>query len=82
MKDRTKNIILDVSKRPLRRTRLDKTKVEDIVQEGRISRATFYNYFHSEEEIFFYLIDAEINQIQTDADKEGKKTETDPYRKR
>ncbi len=80
MKDRTKNIILDVSKRLFAERGLDKTKVEDIVQEGRISRATFYNYFHNKEEIFFYLIEAEINQIQTDADR-GIEAETDPYRK-
>jgi AcrR family transcriptional regulator len=80
MRDTTKKKILDVSTRLFADQGLDRTKVEDIVQEARISRATFYNYFHSKEEIFFYLIETEINQIQTDADR-GIEAETDPYRK-
>lgn len=80
MKDKTKNIILEASKRLFAEYGLDRTKVEDIVREARISRATFYNYFHSKEEIFFYIIETEINQIQSDADR-GIEAETDPYRK-
>jgi AcrR family transcriptional regulator len=79
MKDRTKNTILDVSRRLFAGRGLGKTKVEHIVQEAGISRATFYNYFHSKEEIFFYLIETEINQIQSEADR-GIEGETDPYR--
>jgi AcrR family transcriptional regulator len=48
-----KKKILDVSLKLFGTLGLDKTKVEDIVNKAAISRATFYNYFHSKEEVFF-----------------------------
>jgi AcrR family transcriptional regulator len=80
MKQSTKNRILDVSVRLFGLQGLSKTKVEDIVEQARISRATFYNYFHSKEEIFFCLIETEIDNIQATVEK-AIVEETDPYRK-
>jgi AcrR family transcriptional regulator len=80
MRDSTKKKILDVSMRIFRDQGLDRTKVEDIVREARISRATLYNYFHSKEEIFFCLIQSEIDTIQTKTDR-AVKNETDPFLK-
>jgi AcrR family transcriptional regulator len=80
MKDSTRKKILDVSMRLFSTGGLHKTKVEDIVEHAGISRATFYNYFHSKDEIFFCLIETEINKIQTNVQK-ALENETDPYRK-
>jgi AcrR family transcriptional regulator len=80
MRDTTKKKILNVSMRLFADQGLDRTKVEDIVQEARISRATFYNYFHSKEEIFFCLIETEMDRIMTSSERAAQE-ETDPYRK-
>jgi AcrR family transcriptional regulator len=80
MKDTTRNRILDVSMRLFGALGMHKTKVEDIAHEARMSRATFYNYFHSKEEIFFCLIETEIDKIQTSTDR-AVENESDPYRK-
>jgi AcrR family transcriptional regulator len=78
VKDKTKKKILDVSISLFRRKGLVKTKVEDIVREAGISRATFYNYFHSKDEIFFCLIENETNRIQTRTTR-AVRDESDPY---
>ncbi len=78
MRDKTKKKILDVSIRLFQKQGLVKTKVEDIVREAGISRATFYNYFHSKDEIFFCLIESEIDRIQTSTNG-AVRDESDPY---
>jgi AcrR family transcriptional regulator len=80
MRDSTKSKILDVSIRLFSAQGLYKTRIEDIVEKAGISRATFYNYFHSKEDIFFCLIDTEIDRIQTNTDK-AVEHEADPYLK-
>ncbi len=80
MRDSTKSKILDVSTRLFGIQGLERTRVEDIVAEAGISRATFYNYFHSKDEIFFCLIEIEIDKIQTHVE-EALQGETDPHRK-
>jgi AcrR family transcriptional regulator len=80
MRDSTKKKILDVSVRLFRGQGMVRTKVEDIVQEAGISRATFYNYFHSKDEIFFCLIETEIERIQTSTER-AMQDEADPYLK-
>ena len=80
MKDSTKKKILDVSMRLMAVQGLGKIRVEEIVEKVGISRATFYNYFHSKEEVFFCLIETEINKIQTNAER-AVEIEKDPYRK-
>lgn len=80
MRDNTKNKILEVSINLFGTQGLFRTRVEDIVEHAGISRATFYNYFHSKEEIFFCLIETEINKIQTSVEK-ALENEIDPHRK-
>ena len=80
MRDSTKSKILDVSIRLFSAQGLYKTRIEDIVEKAGISRATFYNYFHSKEEIFFCIIETEINRIQINVE-EAIEHETDPHRK-
>lgn len=80
MRDSTKSKILDVSIRLFSAQGLYKTRIEDIVAKAGISRATFYNYFHSKEDIFFCLIDTEIDRIQTSTDR-AVEHEADPYLK-
>jgi len=80
MRDKTKKKILDVSLRLFREQGLVRTKVDDIVKESGISRATFYNYFHSKDEIFFCLIETELDAIQTRTDLAAQ-DESDPYQK-
>ena len=80
MRDSTKDRILDVSVRLFGAHGLDKTRVEDIVEQARISRATFYNYFHSKDEVFFYLIETELDTIQRKIDT-ALEQEEDPFGK-
>ncbi len=80
MKDSTKNRILDVSMRLFGAHGLDRTRVEDIVEQARISRATFYNYFCSKDEVFFCLIETELNTIQRKIDT-ALEQEEDPFAK-
>lgn len=80
MRDTTKQKILDVSMRLFGDRGLHETKVEDIVRHAGISRATLYNYFHSRDEIFFCLIETEIDKIQTNVDR-AVGDEADPYLK-
>jgi AcrR family transcriptional regulator len=80
MKDTTRNRILDVSMHLFGTLGMNETKVEDIVQHAEISRATFYNYFHSKDEVAFCLIDAEFDKL-TEQMRQAIEIETDPYRK-
>jgi len=80
MRDSTKNRILDVSIRLFGAHGLDKTRVEDIVADARISRATFYNYFHNKDEVLFSLIETELDTIQNKIDA-ALEREEDPYGK-
>jgi len=80
MRDSTKNKILEVSIGLFGTQGLFKTRVEDIVEHAGISRATFYNYFHSKEEIFFCLIETEINKVHSCVEI-ALENETDPHRK-
>lgn len=80
MRDSTKNKILDVSIRLFGAHGLVKTRVEDIVVDARISRATFYNYFHNKDEVLFSLIETELDTIQNKIDA-ALEREEDPYGK-
>jgi TetR/AcrR family fatty acid metabolism transcriptional regulator len=80
MKDATKKKILDVCLQQFGVSGMERTRVEEIVEGAGISRATFYNYFHSKEEAFFCLTETEINKTQT-AVEEAVAGEPDPYGK-
>jgi AcrR family transcriptional regulator len=80
MRDRTKNKILDVSMQLFGALGLQKTKVEDIVEHAEISRATFYNYFHSKDEVTFCLIDGQFDKLAEQM-RQAIENETDPYQK-
>jgi AcrR family transcriptional regulator len=62
MKADTKKKILDVSLNLFSRYGLGNTKLADIITYSRISKATFYNYFKSKEEIFFYVMKEEMEK--------------------
>jgi AcrR family transcriptional regulator len=80
MRDATKKKILDVCLHQFGVSGMERTRVEDIVEGAEISRATFYNYFHSKEEAFFCLIETELNTMQA-AVEEAVAGEPDPYGK-
>ncbi len=80
MRDSTRNRILDVSTRLFGSQGLYETKVEDIVEHAGISRATFYNYFHSKDEVAFCLAHGEIDKL-TEQMRLAIQSEPDPYRK-
>lgn len=80
MRDCTKKKILDVSMHLFGVRGMNEIKVEDIVAHAGISRATFYNYFHSKDEVAFCLIDGQIDKL-TEQMRHAIQNEPDPYLK-
>ena len=65
MKEDTKKKILDVAQELAERHGFWSFKVDDILQYTHISRATFYKYFRSREDVLFMLFDDELDRIES-----------------
>lgn len=80
MKEDTRKKIIDVSLALFGKYGLGNTKISDIIRYSRISKATFYNYFGSKEEIFLAIMESEIDENES-AIKKALEDRTDPYGK-
>lgn len=66
MKQKTRDRILDVALQLCQKQSFWALKIDDIVKHGHISRATFYNYFKSKDDLIFTLFENELEKIQHD----------------
>ncbi|MBN1882869.1 MAG: TetR/AcrR family transcriptional regulator [Deltaproteobacteria bacterium] len=66
MKQETKDRILDVALQLCQKQSFWALKIDDIVRHSHISRATFYNYFKSKDDLIFTLFENELDKIQQD----------------
>jgi AcrR family transcriptional regulator len=66
MKEKTRNKILDVALQLCQRQSLWALKIDDIVKHSHLSRATFYNYFKSKDDLIFTLFEHELQKKQKD----------------
>jgi AcrR family transcriptional regulator len=65
MKEDTRGKILDISRQLAEKYGFWSFKVDDILQHAHISRATFYKYFRSREDVLFMLFDDELDRIES-----------------
>ena len=80
MKEKTRNKILDVVLQLCREYGFWSVRVEDIVKYSHISRATFYNYFKSKEDVLFAVLEKETKKVVFRIEK-ALKEEPNPYKK-
>ncbi|MEM7800261.1 MAG: TetR/AcrR family transcriptional regulator [Chloroflexota bacterium] len=60
---RTRKLLQDALISLLRRKRLGKIQIKEIVEEADVSRTTFYQHFETKEELLFSLIDDVFEEI-------------------
>jgi len=80
MRQDTRKKIIDVSLGLFTKYGLGNTMISDIIKYSQISKATFYNYFRSKEEIFLIIIEAEIKRNEA-ALLKALDEQSDPYDK-
>jgi len=66
MKQETKDRIIDVVLQLCQKQSIWSIKIDDIVRHSHISRATFYNYFKSKDDLIFTLFENELDNKQQD----------------
>jgi len=66
MKQQTRDRILDVALQHCQKQSFWSLKIDDIVKHSHISRATFYNYFKSKDDLIFTLFENELERTQQD----------------
>lgn len=66
MKQQTRDRILDVALQLCQKQSFWSLKIDDIVKHSHISRATFYNYFKSKDDLIFTLFENELERTQQD----------------
>ncbi|MEM6526795.1 MAG: TetR/AcrR family transcriptional regulator, partial [Chloroflexota bacterium] len=62
---RTRKLLQDALIRLLRRKRLAKIQIKEIVEEADVARTTFYQHFETKEQLLFSLIDDLFEKIYT-----------------
>jgi AcrR family transcriptional regulator len=80
MKEKKRELILQIARKLFARYGLKKTSVDDIATEARIGKATIYYYFKSKQEIFKDVVDSELT-ILKDAIREAISRENSPQGK-
>jgi AcrR family transcriptional regulator len=60
----TKNALIESAIRMFKQKGFQKTRVSDIVSDAGVAQGTFYNYFHSKEQIFRDICNNFIVQVQ------------------
>ena len=66
MKQQTKEKIIDVVLQLCQKQSVWSIKIDDIVRHSHISRATFYNYFKSKDDLIFTLFENALDKAQQD----------------
>lgn len=66
MKQQTKEKIIDVVLQLCQKQSIWSIKIDDIVRNSHISRATFYNYFKSKDDLIFTLFENEYEKLHYD----------------
>lgn len=80
MKEKKRELILQIARKLFARYGLKKTSVDDIATEARIGKATIYYYFKSKQEIFKDVVDSELT-ILKEAIREAISRENSPQGK-
>jgi len=80
MKEKKRELILQIARKLFARYGLKKTSVDDIATEARIGKATIYYYFKSKQEIFKTVVNRELT-ILKNAIKEAISKENSPQGK-
>lgn len=71
-----KEIILTIAMKKFARYGIRKTTIDEIAQEAHISKGLIYHYFSNKEDIFYAVLDREVQIIEKLIHEELEKTQT------
>lgn len=61
----TRDALIESAIRMFQQNGFQKTRISDIVADAGVAQGTFYNYFRSKDEVFRYVCNTFIEQVQT-----------------